>query len=135
MENFESLYKIGEEIVEQSFKTSQINFGLFLQEMENEFARLGFRTPRRGGVERILILRLDAVGDFILTSAAIRELRANYPSAFITLVVNRRVYPLAEFCPYVNEVIPFDTPFVSPIYNRNLLDIIKTLRFILEMQV
>ena len=81
--------------------------------------------PEGGGVEKILILRLDAIGDFILMSAAIRELRANYPAAHITLVVNRRVYPLAEFCPYVNEVIPFDTPFASSVNNQNLLDIIK----------
>ena len=50
MENFESLYKIGEETVEQSLKTSQINFSLFLQEMENEFARLAAKQRKKGKI-------------------------------------------------------------------------------------
>ena len=43
-----------------------------------------------------------------MTSAAIRTVRENFPNAHITLVVRKAVYPLAELCPYVNEVIGFD---------------------------
>lgn len=55
-----------------------------------------------------MIFRFDAVGDFILSSPAIREIRSNFPNAFITLVVNKQVYPMAELCPYVNEVMAFE---------------------------
>ena len=34
----------------------------------------------------------------------------NYPRAFITLIVSKTVYPLAEHCPYVNEVLIYDMP-------------------------
>lgn len=62
-----------------------------------------------GGVENILIVRLDAIGDMILTSGFIREVRANFPKARITLVVSSLVFPIVELCPYVNEVLTFDT--------------------------
>ena len=45
------------------------------------------------------------VGDFVLTSGAIREVRRIYPDAHITLLVRPASFNLAETCPYVNEVI------------------------------
>ena len=82
--------------------------------MEEEFVRQGYREDKPSGVENILIFRLDYMGDFILSTPAIRE---NYPSAFITLVVNKAVYPMAEICPYVNEVI-----YMGVEYNKFLYD-------------
>ncbi len=58
--------------------------------------------------KRILVLRLDKIGDVVMTSAFLRELRRNAPDARITLVVNPQVYTLVEYCPYVNEVLTFD---------------------------
>ena len=79
-----------------------------------------------GGVQKILILRLDAVGDFILLTPSIRAIRENFPRAYITLVVTKAVYPMAELCPYVNEVIVFETPFKSSVDNKDVLQIFKT---------
>ena len=79
-----------------------------LFEAEAEFERAGYREEISAGVENILIVRLDAIGDMILTSGFIREVRANFPKARITLVVASQTYPLVEFCPYVNEVLAFD---------------------------
>ncbi len=76
--------------------------------MENLFQKTGFREKQKFGVKNILIMRLDAIGDFVLTTGFIRELRLNYPSARITLVVSKFVYPVAELCPYVNRVLAFD---------------------------
>ena len=109
MENFSQLEKIVDETIYQASHNKNFNLGIFFQQIENEFKNLGFRQPPTGGgLNSILILRLDKVGDFVLTSPAIREIRMNYPNAFITLVVNKGAYPLAEFCPYVNEIIMFD---------------------------
>ena len=49
----------------------------------------------------------------ILTSGFIREVRANFPSARITLVCSPLAYPLVELCPYVNEVLTFDIKALS----------------------
>jgi len=58
-------------------------------------------------LEKILVLRLDKIGDVVMTSAFLRELRHNYPEAFITLVVNPTTYNLAQHCPYVDNVLIF----------------------------
>jgi len=72
-------------------------------------------SPRRRGkavdlsqVNRVLVVRLDEIGDIILTSAFLRELRRLLPAARITLVVKPAVYNLVELCPYVNEVLTYD---------------------------
>ena len=106
MENFDSLSKIVGDTITMAVQTQRIDIFEFLQRMEQEFTQLGFRENNmRGGVDNILIISLDAVGDFIAMTPAIREVRANYPSAHITMVVNNPVYPIAELCPYANEVI------------------------------
>jgi len=56
----------------------------------------------------VLIIRLDEIGDVVMTTPFLRELRRNLPSAWITLVVKPAVYNLVELCPYVNEVLTFD---------------------------
>ena len=104
------LEKIVDSSIIKALATKGFNATEFFQQMEDEFTRLGFRDKPTKAVENILLIRIDAVGDFVLTSAAIREVRMNYPSAFITLIVSKVVYPLAEHCPYVNEVLIFDAP-------------------------
>ncbi len=87
----------------------------FILSMENAFQQSGFRDACNSGEQQnILVIRLDAIGDNILNSSFLRELRRNYPSAHITLVVNPTVYNLVELCPYVNEILRID-------YNQNLI--------------
>lgn len=82
-------------------------YGAFLMRAEEEFRRTGYRDKAEG-VENILIVRLDAIGDMILTSGFIREVRKNFPAARITLIVTPGVYPIVELCPYVNEVLTLE---------------------------
>jgi len=56
-------------------------------------------------VRRVLVLRLDEVGDLILTSPLLRELRRALPSSEIDLVVKRENVGVVEACPHVNRVI------------------------------
>lgn len=55
-------------------------------------------------LQEILVIRLDEIGDFVMTTAFLRELRITFPQARITLVVKPIVYNLAETCPYVDCV-------------------------------
>lgn len=82
-------------------------------ETEAAFERAGYREKISAGVENILIVRLDAIGDMILMSGFIREVRANFPKARITLIVSPLTLPLVELCPYVNEVLIFDVKKVG----------------------
>ncbi len=95
----------------------------FLLRAEEGFLRAGYREIISAGVENILIVRLDAVGDMILTSGFLREVRKNFPAARITLVVSPLVYPIVELCPYVNEILSFDQKNL----NRNILPAMETL--------
>ncbi len=79
-----------------------------LFEAEAEFEYTGYREEISAGVENILIVRLDAIGDMILTSGFLREVRANFPRARITLICSPLTYSIVELCPYVNEVLTFD---------------------------
>ncbi len=59
-------------------------------------------------VKSILVVRLDELGDVVLFTPFLRELRRNAPQAWIGLVVKPAVRNLVELCPYVNQVFTFD---------------------------
>lgn len=59
-------------------------------------------------IHNVLIVRLDEIGDVILTTPLLRELRRNLPAAHITLVVRPHVAELMRHCPYVNEVLAYE---------------------------
>lgn len=88
--------------LKQEVETGQLD----LARLENIFQENGYREEA-GGRERILVLRLDEIGDNILSSAFLRELRRNFPVAWITLVVRDSAYNIMELCPHVNEVLHF----------------------------
>ncbi|MDD5584110.1 MAG: glycosyltransferase family 9 protein [Candidatus Omnitrophica bacterium] len=80
---------------------------------EPVFRLFGFRRMPKitniSSAKKILIVRLDEIGDMILTTPFLRELRKNAPDAWITLVVRQQVHNLVELCPYVNEVLTFES--------------------------
>ena len=57
--------------------------------------------------KRILIIRLDEIGDMVLTTPFLRELRRNFPKSEITLVVKPTTYNLFELCPYIDKLKSF----------------------------
>jgi len=59
-------------------------------------------------IRNVLILQLTDIGDVILTSPFLRELRKFLPHARIFLIVQPRMFSLVEKCPYVDEVLPYD---------------------------
>ena len=56
-------------------------------------------------VERVLVIRLDEIGDVVISTPLLRELRRNLPKARISLLVNSVTYNLVEHCPYVDEIL------------------------------
>jgi len=79
---------------------------------ERFFRLLGMRPsgslPELPYLQQILILRLDQIGDVVMTSALLRELRKNAPQARITLVVKPELRELVAACPYIDELLTFD---------------------------
>jgi len=59
--------------------------------------------------ERILIIRYRFIGDTILTVPFLRNVRYAYPQAQIDILVGPQSGEVLRGCPYVNELITFDT--------------------------
>jgi heptosyltransferase-2 len=70
---------------------------------------------RRGSPARILVVRLDGLGNLVLTSPLLRELRRENPDAHITLAVAPRNGDYARCCPHVNDVLELDMPAGGPL--------------------
>jgi ADP-heptose:LPS heptosyltransferase len=64
------------------------------------------------GVRRVLILRLDRIGDLIMSLPALAELRAALPEAHLTLAVGSWCASLARRAP-VDEVLVWSAPWVG----------------------
>jgi heptosyltransferase-2 len=58
-------------------------------------------------IDRILICRLDEIGDVVLSTPFLRELRHNAPRAKITLLVKPAIENLVSTCPYVDSVMTY----------------------------
>ena len=86
----------------------------FVNFIEPKFSAAGYRygdkLPRpRNVVGNILIIHDASVGDFILMSGTLREIRRLHPTAKIRLLVAAEAMEMARFCPYVNEIIAHDS--------------------------
>lgn len=64
--------------------------------------------------QRILVLRLDQIGDLVLTTPLLRELRRSAPEAHITLLVRPGTQALVEPCPYADRVLAFEPRASGP---------------------
>ena len=66
----------------------------------------------------ILVIRLDEIGDIVLSSGFLREIRHTFQSSRIVLVVKPEIVNLVELCPYVDELIAFPFPESRPTLAR-----------------
>lgn len=86
----------------------------FVNFMEPKFFEGGYRysneIPRlhneRGN---ILVIHDTGVGDFVLMSGVLREIRRLHPTTKIRLLVDERAAEMAQLCPYVNEIVAYDS--------------------------
>jgi heptosyltransferase-2 len=59
--------------------------------------------------QRILVMRYRFIGDTLLTVPFLRNLRAAYPNAKIDMLVAPNSGEVLRDCPYIDELIMFDT--------------------------
>jgi heptosyltransferase-2 len=71
------------------------------------FLPLRFK-PAPVAPKRIVIVRLDHMGDFIATTPLVRLLKEKYPCARISVVVDSSLLHFAQTYPYIDEVIGFE---------------------------
>lgn len=109
MDEVSQLKIVCESYVKRAMAAHKFDLMDFAEYMEPAFARLGYRASDPGKKESILVIRMDEIGNCVMTSGFLRELRRNRPQAHITLVVSPLVEPLFELCPHVDEVFEFSS--------------------------
>lgn len=57
--------------------------------------------------ERLLVIKLDAMGDVLRTTALLPPLAEQYPGAYITWITRRESQPLLERNPYIVEILTY----------------------------
>ena len=97
--------KMFDEILDEFQRSNRISLEGIIRNMEPAFQVEGFRPQAEEKVQRIIVVRLDEIGDCVLTSPFLRELRRAYPQVQIDFLVKKGVYSLMEFCPHVNHVM------------------------------
>ena len=68
----------------------------------------GLKGLDASSVRSILVLRLRAFGDTLLTTPTLRGLKKAYPNAQLAIVLEPAMAQIVKGLPYVDEVIPFD---------------------------
>lgn len=62
----------------------------------------------RTRVKRILAIRLDRIGDVVLTTPALRAIKETYPACRLTVLVRRSTRDLLLGLPYIDELLCID---------------------------
>jgi lipopolysaccharide heptosyltransferase II len=65
-------------------------------------------TAHRDDYKRILVIRTDRIGDVVLSTPVIKNLRDNFPQSFIAMMVSPYTKDIVEGNPYLDEVIVYD---------------------------
>lgn len=65
------------------------------------------------GARRVLCVRLDNLGDVLMTTPALRALKAAMPGRQLTLWCSRAGAALAPHVPEIDDVLVYDAPWVS----------------------
>ena len=73
------------------------------------------------GARRVLVLRLDNVGDVVMLSPALRAIRHNLPDAHITLMASPAGTQVAPLLPWLDDVLTY-RPVWQDVGNRFALD-------------
>lgn len=60
---------------------------------------------------RILLIRLDHIGDVLMTTPAIHALRRHYPKSFLAILVSPSSYPIVENNPDIDKIYTFNVPW------------------------
>ncbi len=63
----------------------------------------------RSRIQRILVIKPRAIGDVLLSTPVLPELRREFPDAQIDFLVESFASPVLEGNPYVNRVVTYDT--------------------------
>ncbi|MBI4358815.1 MAG: lipopolysaccharide heptosyltransferase II [Candidatus Omnitrophica bacterium] len=131
-ENFEEMATLMEKILLDRLLARKLSSNL-RRKVEHEFS-LDQMVEKTSDVyrevkqqKRILITKLGAVGDLVLATPSFRMVRKRFPNAHISLLVDPKLIPLVQRCPYFDEIIAYNRSHYSDQWQR-LFKLSKRLR-------
>lgn len=83
-------------------------------------------NPVKNNFKRILIVRTDRIGDVIVSTPVISNLRNAYPYSYIAMMVRPYTKVIVEENPFLDEVIIFNKDKFKGLFN--------TLKFVLDLR-
>ena len=93
-------------------------------------------VPRKEHREGILLIRVDAIGDFVIWLDSAREYRRLYPGEKITLCLNSVLLELAQSLPHWDQLLPVHMEKFgkNPWYRIRILNEIRCRQFKVAIQ-
>lgn len=70
-------------------------------------------TPKWGELRNVLAIRLDSLGDVLMTTPALRALKENNPHSRLTLMTSTAGAAVAPLIPEIDAVIPYAAPWMK----------------------
>ncbi|MDR8033024.1 glycosyl transferase, partial [Burkholderia cenocepacia] len=93
-------------------------------------------SPTFYAARRILCVRLDSIGDVLMTTPALRALKEGGHDRRLTLLTSRTGAALAKHLPMVDDVWSYDAPWVKhpdvrgdPVADHDMIDRLLAGRF------
>ena len=71
-------------------------------------------TPGDPNIRRILVVRMDLLGDVVMSTAAVRALRRGYPEATIDMLTRKSSAPILAGDPDIRRVLTFNPGSLIP---------------------
>lgn len=108
---------------------SPLNVVLFSIDLLGGMLSFPFRRANpidHASIKKILLIRLDYIGDVLVTTPSLRALRKRYPDARIDVVMRPSTASLLRANPNVTTLIPFDPPWLTHMGGIKLWDTLKT---------
>ena len=79
--------------------------------------------------KKILVIRLDHIGDVLMTTPFIKSLKRRFPDASITLVVKKWAYDVVKDNPYIDKIKVYNSPWTiaknEKITKQGMVDFMK----------
>ncbi|XRO75809.1 glycosyltransferase family 9 protein [Methanocaldococcus sp. 28A] len=101
------------------------NIALALYFLDSVFSLIFKKRKYPEKIENILVIRLEQIGDVILTTSFFRELKKNYREAKITVLCRDVTKDLFKLIPWVDEIVVLNTPWLSRNDSDGYLNVLK----------
>jgi lipopolysaccharide heptosyltransferase II len=75
-------------------------------------------------MQKILIIRLSSMGDVILTSPIVRQLKSSFPNAEIDFLTSNNFVDIFRYCPHINSIIPYNKKWKHKEIRQKKLELI-----------